>query len=279
MQQGFDLESFDPDEILLLLGSLAISLVGFVRWFARLRPVSKLGAHPFQRLPFYAALSIGFALVALVVWRWADQQIRDNTGYVLLVFFMGGAWITVSSAFFPWLGIGLRDDVFERRNAAAALALGGAIIAIFLIFGAATAGQGPSFWNNVFSGGLATAVFLLLWLLLAVFGQAHVSVSEERDIASGVRVGGFLLALGLILGRATAGDWQSSAQTVQELFRDGWIAGPLTFLAIFAERSLRPDKAKPQLPVVSHGLVPAMVFLAIAVYWVMRLGWWEGALR
>jgi uncharacterized membrane protein YjfL (UPF0719 family) len=279
VQQGFDLESFDPDEIFLLLASLAISVIGFVRWLIRLRPVSKLGAHPLQRVPLYGASLVGFAVIALVVWRWADQQIRDNTGYVLLVFLMGGAWLTVSAAFFPWLGTGLRDDAFERRNCAATLALSGAVLAILIIFAAATAGEGPSFWNNVFSGGLATGVLFVLWLVVAIVGGTHISISEERDIASGLRLGGFLLGQGLILARAIAGDWHSSAQTVQDLLRDGWIAGPLAIIAVFAERALRPDKTRPNLPIVSHGVVPAVFYLAMAIFWAIRLGWWEGALK
>jgi len=279
VKQGFDLDSFDPDEFLLLAGSLIICVIGFIAWFRQLRPVSKLGAHPYQRLPLYAAFIVGVAVIVLVVWQWADQQIRDNSAYVLLVFLMGGAWLSVSTGFFHWLGIGLRTDAFEGRNVAASLALGGAILAVLLIFAAATAGAGPSFWNNVFSGGLATAVFLLLWLIVAVFGHADVSVAEERDIASGIRFGAFLAAQGLILARAIAGDWHSSGQTVQDLVRDGWIAGPLTMLAVILERVLRPDATKPTLPVITHGVLPAALYVVTAVLWTMRLGWWEGAMK
>jgi len=38
-----ELENFDPDELLLLIGSCAVCLVGFFRWLLKLRPVSKLG--------------------------------------------------------------------------------------------------------------------------------------------------------------------------------------------------------------------------------------------
>src|SRR6185503_4448198 len=84
-----NLESFDPDEMLLLLGSGVVCVFGFVYWVRRLQSVSNLGCHPLHRTPIYVALLSGFLLLAWVVWRWADQQIRDNTGYVLLVFLMG----------------------------------------------------------------------------------------------------------------------------------------------------------------------------------------------
>jgi uncharacterized membrane protein YjfL (UPF0719 family) len=240
---GF-ISTFDDDGVLLLIGSAVISVIGFVRWATRLRPVLKLGSNPLQRLPLYAAFLIGFALIALVVWRWADQQIRDNSGYVLLVFLMGGAWLAVTAAVFPWLGIGLRDDAFEQRNFAAVLALSGAVLAVLLIFAGANTGDGPSFWNNVFSGGLATAALLLLWLLVTAFGRAHVSIAEDRDVASGVRFGGFLFATGLILARAVAGDWHSSAQTALDLLRDGGLVLPLALVAVIAEAGLRPSAEK-----------------------------------
>src|SRR5262245_43095990 len=118
-----DFESFDPDEMFLLIGCGIVSLMGFIHWFRKLRPVSKLGCSAFQRAPLYLSALAGFAILALVVQRWADQDIRDNSGYVLLVMLMGGACLTLAGALFPWLGTGLRDDAFERRNPAAVFAL------------------------------------------------------------------------------------------------------------------------------------------------------------
>src|SRR5262249_25610457 len=37
--------------------------------------------------------------------------------------------------------------------------------------------------------------------------KVSISIAEERDLASGLRMCGFLLGSGLILGRAEAGDW------------------------------------------------------------------------
>ena len=201
-----NLESFDPDEMLLLVGSGVVCVFGFVQWVRRLQSVSNLGCHPLHRTPLYAALLTGFLLLAWVIWRWADQQIRENTGYVLLVFLMGGAFLTVIAGMLPWLGISLREDAFERRNFAAVLALSGAVLGVLITYSASNAGEGPSFWNNVFSTLLATGMMLLLWLIVAAAGGAAASITEERDTASGLRLGAFLAAEGLILGRAVAGN-------------------------------------------------------------------------
>ncbi len=272
-----DFENFDPDEILLLIASGIVSVAGCVHWFRKLRPVAKLGTRSFHRTPLYLSAFAGFAVLGLVVWRWADQEIRDNSGYVLLVLLMGGAWLTLASAAFPWLGIGLRDDAFERRNTAAVVALTGAIFAVMLTFSGANTGEGPSFWNNVFSGLLATGTLLLFWLILATAGGAARSVSEERDVASGLRLGAFLLAQGIILGRATAGDWHSAEGTVRDFIHDGWAGAAILILAVFIERALRPKGGFSRPPLPSHGLIPAVAYILCAVLWACGLGWWEGA--
>lgn len=271
-----DLDNFDGDETFLLLACAGISIVAFIQWAFRLRRISKLGCPPFQRVPLYCAFFVGLAIIGLVISRWAAQAIRDNSGYVLLVFLMGTAFLTVTAALFPWLGIGLRDDAFERRNGAAVAALSGAILAVMLIYAGANTGEGPSFWNNVYSGGIATATLLLLWLSIAVAGGAAISVAEERDMASGLRLGGFLLAAGLILARAVAGDWHSVAATTRDLIREGWPVLPLAAIAIAVEQGLRPSAGRSTLPWPTYGLLPALFYLALALAWVMKLGWWEG---
>jgi hypothetical protein len=52
-----NLKSLDPDEVLLLLGSGAVCVFGFIHWVRRLQSVSNLGCHPLHRTPIYAALS------------------------------------------------------------------------------------------------------------------------------------------------------------------------------------------------------------------------------
>ena len=274
-----DFENFDPDEMFLLIACGIVSLVGFVHWFRKLRPISKLGSSWFQRVPIYLSALAGFTVLAVVIWRWADPDIRDNSGYVLLVMLMGGAWLTFAGALFPWLGTGLRDDAFERRNPAAVLALSGGIFAVMLTFAGANTGEGPSFWNNVFSGLVSTGTLLLFWLILAILGGSARSVTEERDVASGLRLGAFLVGQGIILGRAVSGDWHSMEGTVQDFVRDGWAGAVILVLAVFTERALRSSHAVARPSLLSYGLVPAIAYLIGAILWAGGLGWWEGAAR
>ena len=218
-----DFDNFDPDEVFLHIGSGLVCVVGGMNWLLRLRPVSKLGFHPLYRTPLYLATLAGFLVLGVVVRRWADPQIRANSGYVLLVFLMGGACLTIANALIPWLGISLRDDAFERRNFAAVMALSGATLGVMVTYSAANVGTGPSLWNNVFSSLLATGTLLLVWLV-ASLGRAAASITEERDLATGLRLGALLIAEGLILGRAIAGNWVSAGATVLDFLRGGWPA-------------------------------------------------------
>ena len=272
-----DLDQFDGDEILLLLVSGVISLFGLVCWLFGLRRISKLGCHPLHRTPFYFAVVAGFLFLALVLWRWVDPQIWETSGYDSLVVLMGGACLTIAISLLPWLGISLRDDAFERRNFAAVLALSGMAFGVLVTYAAANIGTGPSFWNNVYSSLLATGALLATWVVMATTGSAAASIVEDRDTASGLRIGLFLVAEGFIFGRAVAGNWTSATATAVDFVRDGWPAVLLCVVAAFTERILRPTFYNPKPSVATHGFAPGLVYLLLAGLWCAHLGWWEGA--
>lgn len=279
MQAGIipDLDKFDGDEVFLLFGSGIISLFGLGHWLFGLRSVSKLGCHPLYRAPFYCAVLAGFLFLGFVLRRWVDPQIWETSGYELLVLLMGGACLTIAIKLLPWLGISLRDDAFERRNFAALLVLSGMALGVLITYSAANIGTGPSFWNNVYSSLLATGTLLATWVVMATAGGAAASVVEERDTASGLRLGLFLVAEAFILGRAIAGNWTSATATAQDFGRDGWPAFVLCVAAIFIERTLRPSLSNPRPSVAVSGFTPGLIYLLAALAWCARLGWWEGA--
>ena len=272
-----DIDKFDGDEILLLLVSGVISLFGLVHWLFRLRSIPKLGCHPLYRAPFYLAVLAGFLFLGFVLRHWVDPQIWETSGYELLVLLMGGACLTVALKLLPWLGLSLRDDAFERRNFAAVLALSGMALGVLLTYAGANIGTGPSFWNNVFSSFLATGALLATWVMVGTAGGAAASIVEERDNASGLRLGLFLVAEGIILGRAIAGNWTSATATTQDFVRDAWPAALLCAVAVFAERALRPTPHNPRPSLPTHGVAPGVVYLLLAALWCAHLGWWEGA--
>lgn len=215
-------------------------------------------------------------LIALGLWRWGAVEVRGHLDQVFWLSLLGLGWLLVFSRLFSWLGLSIADDVIERRNPAALPALCGASLAVAMLYVGGSLGEGPSHWNNIFSAGLGTCGFFFLWFLLELFWRVSASVAEERDLASGIRVCGFLFSVGLVLGRAVAGNWHSESATVHDFLQDGWPAGVLCSLALIVERLARPSQKCPFRPWLSHGLVPAALYLVIAIAWIYHLGRWEG---
>lgn len=216
------------------------------------------------------------ALIGYALWNWGATEVRGQIHAVVFLTMLGGFWVAVSRSVFPWFGLCYVTDVGEGRNPAALVGLSGATLAAAIIYAAGGLGEGPSYWNNVFSAGLGTAVFFVLWFVLELGGCVSVSIAEERDAASGTRFGAFTLAAGLILGRATAGDWHSESATLRDFIADGCPAGVLCLAAIPIEHLLRPSRARPFPSWLGCGFLPALMYLGFATAWVFHLGRWEG---
>ena len=93
-------------------------------------------------IPACAALSL--ALIATALWFWGATEVRGETGPVTGLTFVGGFWLVLAYALFPWLGLSLRDDAVDRRNPAALVALGCALPSVAITFAAGNLGEGPS---------------------------------------------------------------------------------------------------------------------------------------
>ncbi len=240
---------------------------------------SKTHLRRFHRWALLGALFGGLALLVLVLHRYGAREVRADYGAILLLTAGGGILQIGAIVLFPWLGLSLRDDAMERHNTAALVALLGALVAVQLAYAGGNIGEGPSYWNNVFSAGLATGGLLCLWLVLQAGANVAASIAEDRDLASGVRFGGFMVASGLILGRAVAGDWHSESATVHDFVHDGWPAAALCVLALALERGLRPSRRRPFPSWPACGLLPALLYLAFAGAWLCHLGPWEGFVK
>jgi uncharacterized membrane protein YjfL (UPF0719 family) len=218
-------------------------------------------------------------MIAVVLSLWGAAEIRADGGEILFLTGAGAAWLGIASILFSWLGLSLRDDAVERGNMGALVALCGALGGAALIYAGGSAGEGPSYWNNVFSAGLAVSGFFALWLMLELAGGVSRSITEDRDLASGLRLCGFLIAMGLLLGRAVAGDWHSETATVHDFIRDGWPAVILWAIAAACEIMARPNRRRPFPAWTTLGLLPALLYLMLSGAWLRHLGAWEGMRR
>jgi len=229
-----------------------------------------------SRWVFGACAATSLAFFAVASRLWGAAEIRASGGEVFFLTFVGAVWLTLATKVFSWLGLSFRDDAVERSNVAALVALCGALMAATFIYAGASIGEGPSYMNNFFCIMLGTSGLIVLWVLLELGAKVSRSITEERDLASGLRMSGFLLAIGLVLGRALAGDWESGAATIRDFVREGWPAVLLWVIALAIERFARPSRGRPFPSWAAFGLLPAGLYVTLAGVWLWHLGAWEG---
>jgi hypothetical protein len=176
------------------------------------------------------ALVIVFAVVKFA----GSFDVRNDPEYVLLYSVLGGAWMFAAAYLMSQLGISFRDDAIERRNPAAAIMVGSALVANALIYAGANIGDGPGWWVVIAAGLIGSGAWFLLWSALEYLIAASERITVDRDVSVALRLGGYMLAMGLICARGSAGDWTSLEQTLRE-FGVAWPILPLTAIVIGLE--------------------------------------------
>jgi uncharacterized membrane protein YjfL (UPF0719 family) len=258
------------DEVIVFAASALLAVVMWGAWYIGPRRIRRLGRPATGRSVLDLAPLVSLAVLVVVLKTVSAHDVRDDVRYLLLYFFLGAMWVSVAMRCLPLIGLSARDDVVERGNGSAARAISGAILAITLCFAGGNIGNGPGWWVVVFSAGLATVALLLSWLVLeAVAGVADV-VTIDRDDAAGMRLGGWLIACGLIAGVAAAGDWESAEDTVRTFVRVAWPLLPFVAFAALLERQWRPTPERPSLSVTAYGAIPALLYIGIAALYVFE---------
>lgn len=153
-----------------------------------------------DRLLLYATPLACFALIFVSI-----DSAPLLEGLRQLSFFVCAAWYVIASMsglVDRFIGLSPRDDVAERRNHAAAWTISGAHAGLaFCVVGPGTQ-----------LGAVSLCVFLalplfffLVWVYVRVTDVGE-AITVERDGGAGIRVAGFLAALGLLLGQAVVRD-------------------------------------------------------------------------
>lgn len=258
------------DEVVVFVTSAFLAVVMWGIWYIGPRRISRLRRSvPGQSFLDLAPL-VSLGVLVVVLRTVSAHDVRDDLRYLFLYFFLGATWVGIVVRCLPVVGLSVRDDVVERGNDSAARAVAGAILAITLCFAGGNIGDGPGWWVVLFSAGLATVALLLSWLLLeAVAGVADV-VTIDRDEAAGVRLGGWLVACGLIAGVAAAGDWISADDTMRAFALVAWPLVPFVGVAAVLEWQWRPTPEHPARPVTTYGLIPALLYIGVAALYVYR---------
>ena len=226
----------DGFEFLIFIFSGYYSLNSIFRWYRRLGSMWPSGQYKTLKLTFGFLSAVSYAMILYTLKVLASFDVVGAFIYILFYIFLGFAWI-FAGLYLVFMSFDLSwiDDAVENKNKAAMFAVTGAFLGLTIIYSGANVGDGPGWWCVLFAGGLGLIAWILLGILMNKFTGIFERISVERDIYCGIRFGCYLLASGIILGRASAGDWTSFSVTIVE-FLVGWPVLPLTVLAIFIER-------------------------------------------
>ncbi len=262
-----------PDEIVITIAAAVLGPLAWVLWFVR-NSNSTLPGRGSAGLGVLGATVVGCAtLVLFVLVTGGSHDVRAVIEYLFMYSVLGLAWLRVAEFLFSYAGVSARDDVVERGNTAATIALAGALVAVTLCYSGGNIGDGPGWWVVVFSAGLATIGLFVAWQLFATFTTGSDAVTIDRDPAAGARLAAFLVACGLVLGRSVAGDWNSVDATIRDFIAMLPFVGILVVLAIVVEPIGRPTPQQPHPPVGSHGLGLGAIYIVFALIAIAFMGW------
>jgi hypothetical protein len=128
-------------------------------------------------------------------------------------------------------------------------------------------GEGPGMKAVIVSAGTALCTWFVLWYVEDLLSGRVVAerITVERNMGSGVRLAAYLVANGIILGAASAGNW-IPGRFLYDFALSAWPALPLTILAAFVERVFGSR------PFIGRSVLTASGYLTIAVVWVLHRG-------
>ena len=261
----------DDETLVLVLSCLAAGMI-WGRWFRDCLSISWFRSPVSLRLGVIAIPLACGVLLWVTLRHLAAHDVRDSWTYLGFYMVLGTAWVGLGVGLLTVLGLSVRDDVLERRNAAAAWTAAGGLAGLTLCYAGANIGDGPGWWVVVYSALLATVSLFGLWAVLDWLTHVSESVTVERDVGSGLRLGGLLVAAGVILGRAAAGDWVSVSATNIEFLQTAWPVLVLLLLAIPFEWLCRPGVEHPRPMWLVTGLPPLVFYISGAVLWLVQVG-------
>jgi hypothetical protein len=264
---------FADDEIFFLFAAGVGTVVAAVRWYRPLAGRRVVGDAAGVR--GMLAVTPVLCTVGLfeVLRRWSDPvYVAGHADYMLMFLLGGGVWLAAAWAAVSLVGVSPRDDALERKNVAAAVFVSCMLAGVMAAYAGANVGGGPTIWTTLVPAIAGTAILVACLVVLCVAAPVSDAIAIDRDVAAAVRNGGALVAMGIIIGRAAAGDWISWWNTFGDLLGLSWPAGVVFVVGMGLNRTMLPT---PAVPVPSRwrcGVVPAAAFVIAAVAYVLLLG-------
>ena len=189
----------------------------WVPWYHQAAFINPLGLSSRMRYCVFLLPVCSLALNFIVLLTLAARDVRRDPLYIGFYLIVAAGWIGAMTLAFPYLGLSSRDDVLERANPAALMALFGAVIGAACSFAGANVGDGPGVEAVALSALLSSSVFFASWFAVERLLSASEAITVDRNIAFAARFAGFLRALGLLAGWSVAGNWESFEGALRDL--------------------------------------------------------------
>jgi hypothetical protein len=260
--------SDDEALVAVLSGVLAIAF-----WGGWLSTAAEAYSNPLARPGRQIAgvaivLLIAPAIIVVALLTGADPQVRSGTAYIFLFLAVAADTLALATVAGTTFGLSALDGFIRLKNAAIGWAVTGLWLGTALVNAGANIGRGDTIYTTLGPLALAFVALLALAAILAAATRGFRAIRLDRDSPTGIRVAGLFVAWGLILGRAVAGDWESTRQTWEDFVAYCWPVLALLIAAVPVEWALRPTVRRPRTS-WAMGLVPAAVYVAAAVVWVV----------
>jgi len=263
----------DEAEIIVLMISLAVSIFFFIKWYGRIVRSCLPERNRTARVTLCILPLLSFLIIFYTLRVLASFDVINDFGYITLYILLGYAWVGFGMyIIFPLFDISWADDVLNSNNEAALWVVTGGFLGLTAIYSGANIGDGPGWWCVIIAGGLGLVAWFILGFIANRLNHVLERVTIGRDLGCGIRFGGYMLAAGIILGRACAGDWTSFSQTIIEL-KDGWPVLCLAALEAITEHFYfnRGESETGQDGGVTRSVIWAGVFIVFAIISVVLL--------
>lgn len=249
-----------------LLSGLVLALVLWSRSYRDLFQVHSFRPNRTHRtilaiLPLMCQL-----LITVVLLKKASPDVRFGAEWIFLFATGGAAWLQLGLFLLSLFGIGVREDVLERQNPAAAWVVYGTLIGTALCYAGANVGSGPGAEVVFFCAVLSTTFLFCSWICLERIFRLADRVTIERDEDAGIRSGGWMVSLGLVFGGAVAGNWHSLEGTIHDFFHNGWVALLFLLGAIVSEGAFKFVQKRGNRHRRASVAIAVGYFLAAATY-------------
>lgn len=255
-------------EVIVLLASIYFTFRFIMNWYQPIAGTRTLRRNIGSRVVLGILPVISFCMILYTLKELASFDVVTDFTYIMFYLLLGFTWIFFGlKLIFYFFDLSWIDDVLNMNNMAALVAMSGGFLAITMIYSGANIGDGPGWWTVIVAGGMGMIIWIVLALLIHKLTFVFERITVEQDVACGIRFGAYLLASGLILGRASGGDWTSFSKTIEEFFV-GWPVLIVTLLALLVEVSYLM-KSKENRDITKNSLTVSLfwsvIYLAIAI--------------